>query len=91
MIFNSGWTRQEIEQLTYIELCEYVRLFYKIEAENLFDMFKAFCFYNCESSAMAFASKPSDMKKYLNDVLKRTMEAEETNNLEDQFKGLNIG
>lgn len=90
MIFNSGWTRAEIWSLTYKELVQYVEMFYDLEAEKNFQWFKAFAFYNCESTSVAFGGKP---KEYLKKVLRRTLQRSENeeSTIEDQFKGEDFG
>lgn len=92
MIFNSGWSRSEIESLTYQELFEYVRIFYRQQAERDFNLFKAFCFYNAESSAVSQSSERSAMSKYARDIKNRKMSTVEKEiNIDDQFEGLDFG
>lgn len=91
MVFNSGWSRAEIESLTYRELFDYVEIYYKQKAAETFEWFKAFCIYNAESSAVAFNSKQGVMNKYLNDIKKRSLIFKEEAGIDEQFEGLDFG
>lgn len=92
MIFNSGWSRAEIESLTYGELFEYVRIFRKQQAERDFNLFKAFCIYNAESSAVSQSTDRQAMNKYLRDIQKRTMAVDkEEKNIDEEFERLGFG
>lgn len=88
MIFNTGWSRQEIYELTYRELFEFVELFYKQYYEKLFDFFKMFCINNAESSAVAFSSESGSLRKYADDVKKRSIYLVESvpDDLDKQFE-----
>ncbi len=88
MIFNSGWSRKEINELTYNELFELVDLFYKQHYEKMFDFFKMFCINNAESSAVAFSSEKGTLNKYANDVKNRSINkiVVENNDLDKQFE-----
>ena len=77
MIFNSGWSRREIEELTYKELFGLVEIYYKQQYERMFDFFKMFCISNAESTAVANSEKSDALKKYAGELKKRKMASEE--------------
>lgn len=93
--FYTGWTRAEISELTYGEAVVYIENFARLEAEKMFDFFKAFCIYNAESSAVAFGSEKSRFSKYLADVKRRSLTTDDQNDemidLERQFEGVDFG
>ena len=93
MIFKSGWTKAEIESLTYAELFRLAEMYYKIRADEMFDFFKAFCFYNAESSAVAFNANNSSLRKYLNELTRRKMSGITSGerDIEEEFKGAGFG
>lgn len=92
MVFNTGWTRAEVNSLTYRELFQYIEFFFKFESEKFFDFFKAFCVYNAESSAVAFGSDKSRFSKYLNEVRNRKIVFDDkqgaSERIDDQFEGV---
>lgn len=91
MIFKSGWSKQEIESLTYEELFRYVEQYYRIQATELFDFFKAFCVYNAESSTVAFNTKQGTLNRYVNEVKERTLDLKKENDIDDLFKEIDFG
>ena len=93
LIFNSGWTKKEIEELTVAELFEYVSLYYKQETEKWFEFLKAFSVYNAESTAVATHGKKGAMSKYLREVRSRKLVFKEDTqeNIGDQFEGVDFG
>lgn len=94
MIFNSGWSRSDIESLTYRELFELVDLFYKHKYEQMFDFFKMFCIANAESTAIARSEDPEKaLRKYAIDLKNRKLKPEEDSeiNINDQFEEVDFG
>lgn len=92
MIFKSGWSRKDIEDLTYKELFEYVEIYYRMHTETLFEFFKAFSAYNCESTSVAVHGKKRDLDKYLKQVNRRRLSLQmESSNLKDQFTETDFG
>ncbi len=91
MIFNSGWSKAEIESITYDELFTLAELFYKQHYEKMFDFFKMFCINNAESSAVAFSAEKGSLQKYATDVKKRRMVLADSNNddFDKQFEAIN--
>lgn len=89
MIFNSGWSKSDIEGLTYRELVNYVNVLFKTEAEKLFDFFKMFSLYNCESTAVGTHGKKSERQSYMNAVFKKKLviEHEDDDHFDNQFEG----
>lgn len=90
MIFNSGWNKKEIEELTYRELFDLVELYYRQEQEKMFQFFKLFCISNAESSMVAFNGEESTFKNYMDQVRARTIEGcteeKDSDDFESQFE-----
>ena len=89
MVFDSGWSRSDIDGLTYKELFEYVGAFDKLQAEREFDFWKAFSIYNCESTTVGTHGKRSERSNYLNSVKRKKMivNQDEDDHFDNQFDG----
>lgn len=93
MIFNSGFSRTEIDSLTYRELFELVDLFYKQQYERMFDFFKMFCIANAESTAVANSESHDALNKYARELKNRSLTPDNNLNLDvnSQFEGIDFG
>lgn len=91
MVFKSGWSKQDIWSLTYKELFEYLIHYFEIYSDDLLTLFKSFCAYNAQSSAIAYHGKKGDVDKYIKAVSKMAVKTKEENNLDDRFKGVDFG
>lgn len=92
MIFNSGWSRSDIESLTYRELFELVDLFYRQRCEQMFDFFKMFCISNAESTMIANSETHDALSKYARDLKLRRLEPEyQQPDINSQFDEVDFG
>lgn len=93
MIFNSGWSKSDIESLTYRELFELIDLFYKQHYEKMFDFFKMFCIANAESTAVANSESNDALGKYARELKDRklTPDQDVNINIDSQFEGIDFG
>ncbi len=93
MVFKSGWTKGDIESLTYREIFHYVQQYDNIKIDELLESLKCFAIYNCESSAVAYHGKKGAVRKYVNDILRRKIDPdmEDQSHIENQFKDVDFG
>lgn len=93
MIFNSGWSKSDIESLTYRELFELADLFYKQHYEKMFDFFKLFCIANAESTAVANSDTNDALGKYARELKNRKLIPDEGLEIDinSQFEGVDFG
>jgi hypothetical protein len=81
--------------LTYAECLDYLTTFFKMRAEREFDIFKAFCAYNAESTQVATHGKRDDFNRYMAEIRRRTLpktaDPDEDLDPEEQFRRANIG
>lgn len=93
MIFNSGWSKSDIESLTYRELFDLADLFYKQHYEKMFDFFKMFCISNAESTAVAHSEMHDALGQYARELKSRKLKPEEDLDIDinSQFEGVDFG
>ena len=91
MIFNTGFTKAEIDALTYQEVFEYAERYYQLQGEKIFEFMRYFCIFNAESTAVAFNAKAGTLKKYTSEVTRRRFDPEDKQDVDEMFKEMNSG